>query len=127
MDSNFYFYTGIASSLYALFAFGQYYTYSGVQLLSSKEAKNKIKKDNALVIDVRTQTEWKIGHFKNTKHLPTSNIDEKNTNRILGKNKQRNVIVYCNTGQRARRAAELFKSYGYENVFYIAGTYKSLE
>ena len=127
MDSNFYFYTGIASSLYALFAFGQYYTYSGVQLLSSKEAKNKIKKDNALVIDVRTQTEWNIGHFKNAKHLPTSNIDEKNTNRILGKNKQRNVIVYCNTGQRARRAAELFKSYGYENVFYIAGTYKSLE
>jgi len=127
MDTNFYFYTGIASSLYAIFAFGQYYTYSGAQLLSSKEAKNKIKKDNALVIDVRTQTEWNLGHLKNAKHLPTSNIDEKNTNRVLGKNKQRDVIVYCNTGQRARRAAELFKSYGYINVFYIAGTYKSLE
>ena len=127
MNSNFYFYTGIASSLYAIFAFGQYYTYSGAQLLSSKEAKEKIKKNNALVIDVRTQTEWNLGHLKNAKHLPSSNINEKNANQILGKNKQRNIVVYCNTGQRARRAAELFKSYGYINVFYIAGTYKSLE
>jgi phage shock protein E len=127
MDSNFYFYTGIVSGLYTLFAVGQYYTYSGVQLLTSRQAKEKIKKDNALVIDVRTQTEWNIGHFKFAKHLPTSTIDEKNTTRILGKNKTRNVVVYCNTGQRARRAAELFKSYGYENVFYIAGTYKSLK
>ena len=127
MNSNFYFYSGIASSLYAIFAFGQYYTYSGAQLLSSKEAKEKIKKDNAIVIDVRTQTEWNLGHLKNAKHLPISNINEKNANQILGKNKQRNIVVYCNTGQRARRAAELFKCYGFENVFYIAGTYKSLE
>ena len=127
MNSNFYFYSGIASSLYAIFAFEQYYTYSGAQLLSSKEAKKKIKKDNAIVIDVRTQTEWNLGHLKNAKHLPISNINEKNANQILGKNKQRNIVVYCNTGQRARRAAELFKSYGFENVFYIAGTYKSLE
>jgi len=127
MNSDLYFYTGIASSLYALFAFGQYYTYSGVQLLSSKDAKQKITRGNALVIDVRTQTEWNIGHFEKAKHLPTSNINEKNATRILGKNKKRNIVVYCNTGQRARSAAEYFKSYGYENVFYIAGTYSSLE
>jgi rhodanese-related sulfurtransferase len=36
------------------------------------------------------------------------------------------ILIYCNTGNRARRASELLKKMGYEHVYYIADTYKTL-
>jgi len=41
-------------------------------------------------------------------------------------NKNKTIVVYCNTGQRARKASEEIKKLGFNKVFYIEGTYKSL-
>ena len=41
-------------------------------------------------------------------------------------NKNDGILVYCNTGQRARKAAEKLKKLGFKNVFYIASTYKTI-
>jgi rhodanese-related sulfurtransferase len=40
--------------------------------------------------------------------------------------KNKTYLVYCNTGQRARRAVEVMNQNGFKNVSYIAGTYLSL-
>ena len=48
------------------------------------------------------------------------------TNIIAGLNKNKTIVVYCNTGQRARKASEEIKKLGFNKVFYIEGTYKSL-
>ena len=37
------------------------------------------------------------------------------------------ILVYCNTGQRARRAAEVLRKLGYKNVYYIESSYTSLK
>ena len=36
------------------------------------------------------------------------------------------ILVYCNTGQRARYASEQIAKMGYKKVYYIDGTYKSI-
>ena len=48
-----------------------YYTYSGVNLISRAKAKQMIK-DNEVdyIVDVRTQLEWSIGHYKEAIHIP---------------------------------------------------------
>lgn len=126
MDPNFLFYSGIASGLYTVYAFFSYYTYSGKNLITSKEAKNKIKKNKSIkIIDVRTQMEWDMGHYKNAIHIPTQKINKKELKKNNIK-KNDTIIVYCNTGQRARKASEKIINLGYKNTFYIAGTYKSL-
>ena len=40
--------------------------------------------------------------------------------------KSETLLVYCNTGQRARSAADKLNDAGIKNVVYIAGSYKSI-
>ena len=99
------------------------YTYFGKNLVSSKEANKliragKIKK----VIDVRTIAEYRAGHYKGAVHIPVNKINKKTTTELPKKG----LLVYCNTGQRARFAAEKLEELGFEDVYYIAGTYKGL-
>jgi len=99
------------------------YTFSGRNLVSSKEANKlirsgKIKK----VIDVRTIAEYRAGHYKGAVHIPVNKINKKTTTELPKKG----LLVYCNTGQRARFAAEKLEELGFEDVYYIAGHYSSL-
>lgn len=41
-------------------------------------------------------------------------------------NKDIRIIVYCNTGHRARMATEKLQSMGYKNATYISSTYRTL-
>ena len=123
--SELYLLTGVMSGLMAIYSFASYYTFSGEQLIDASDAKKKIK-DGSIktIIDVRTNPEWKLGHYKSAIHIPVSGFTKKKFNKF---NKNDGVLVYCNTGQRARNAAEKLKSYGFKNVYYISSTYKSLE
>lgn len=102
-----------------------FYTFLSHLRVDINEAKHYINYHNAKVIDVRTLFEWNYGHFKNAINMPIININKVN----LSKNnisKNDYIIVYCNTGQRARRAAEKIYNLGYKNVKYIVQPYKFL-
>ena len=117
--------TGILSGMMTIYSFASYYTFSGTDLLEASEAKKKIKNGSIkTIIDVRTKPEWKLGHYKDAVHIPVSEFSKEKFNKM---NKKSGVLVYCNTGQRARNAAEKLKLYGFEKVYYISSTYKSLE
>ena len=98
--ANFYMYSGIASMAYAMYAGLKYYAMTGVGLIKGEDAS---KYDIDHVIDVRTKIEWDLGHYKGAKHIPVGSISEKTLKDIP---KNDTILVYCNTGQRARRAAE---------------------
>ena len=99
------------------------YTYLGQNLVSSKEAKRLIKDGKIKrVIDVRTAIEWRAGHYPRALHIPVDKINEKTTTELP----KRGLLVYCNTGQRARFAAEKLENLGFKDVYYIAGLYTSL-
>ena len=119
--ANFYMYSGIASMAYSMYAGLKYYAMTGEGLIKGEDAS---KYDIKHVIDVRTKIEWNLGHFKGAKHIPTGDISE---DTLKGIPKSDTILVYCNTGQRARRGAEKIRSYGYKKVYYIEGTYKSLK
>lgn len=125
MDSQFFLYSGVASLLYSAYAGLRYYALSGVGLLSSQKAKDMIMSgDIGLVVDVRTKLEWDVGHYMGAVHIPVTALSKK---KFASYPKNTGVLVYCNTGQRARRAAEVVRGYGFENVYYIEGTYKSIQ
>ena len=99
------------------------YTFMGQNLVSSSEAKRLIKEGKIKkVIDVRTITEYRAGHYPKALHIPVNKMDEKTTTELPKKG----LLVYCNTGQRARFAAEKLEELGFEDVYYIAGHYSSL-
>lgn len=109
-------------STFFLFSFLFFYTYSSNLRISLNDAKNLIKKYNVKIIDVRTQYEWDIGHFKNAIHIQAKDINILN----LSKNNinvNDKIIVYCNTGQRAKIAAQKIYKLGFKNVKYIVEPY----
>jgi rhodanese-related sulfurtransferase len=99
------------------------YTFLGENLISSEEAKRLIKEGKIKeVIDVRTAVEYRSGHYPRALHIPVDKINEKTTAELP----KRGLLVYCNTGQRARFAAEKLVELGFKQVYYIAGHYSSL-
>jgi phage shock protein E len=99
------------------------YTYFGENLVSSKDAKKMIRAGTIKkVIDVRTIAEYRAGHYRGALHIPVNKINRKTTTELPKKG----LLVYCNTGQRARFAAEKLEELGFEDVYYIAGHYSSL-
>jgi phage shock protein E len=99
------------------------YTFFGENLISSEEAKRLIKEGKIKkVIDVRTSVEYRAGHYPRALHIPVNKINEKTTSELP----KSGLLVYCNTGQRARFAAEKLTELGFKQVYYIAGHYSSL-
>lgn len=124
-NSTFYLITGIGGALYSLFAGLRYYALTGHELIKPYKARQMIKKGQINhIIDVRTQFEYKMGHYKGAINIPITSFSRRKVNKL---DKEDGVLVYCNTGQRARRGAELLRSYGFQKVYYIEGTYKSIQ
>jgi len=99
------------------------YTYTGSQYVSPDEAKKLIASGKVkAVLDVRTKFEYDSGHYPGAIHIPVDKINEKSTS-ILPK---KGILVYCNTGQRARFAAEKLERLSFKNLYYIPGHYSSL-
>lgn len=102
-----------------------YYTWNSPLWISADDAKKAIAEGNfPIVLDVRTDLEYKLGHYPEAVHIPTAKLSTELDKRLPDKNK--GVLVYCNTGQRSRHAADMLKAKGYKNVRYISGPYWSL-
>lgn len=122
---NFYLVSGIVSGLFSIYSFAKHYTNTGDNLISSEKAKEMlINKNIDLVIDIRTKLEYNLGHYPNAINIPVTSISKDSTKDI---NKNQHILVYCNTGQRARKASEMLNKLGFNNVYYIAGTYRSIK
>jgi len=86
-----------------------------VNQLSSTVFSSKIADDKATLLDVRTQHEFKNGHIKNAGQLNYYALDFRK--KLLMLPKDHPVYLYCNTGYRSERAAEILVENGYSKVY----------
>lgn len=103
-----------------------FYTYYSPFRISSEEAKERIKnKEFDVVLDVRTDFERNtLGYYPTSVHIESSHLED-----MMPKfypDKSIKILVYCNTGQRARRATDILHKMGYNNTMYITSGHKSL-
>lgn len=102
----------------------QLYTLTGINLIPASQAKRLIKSGEITqIVDIRTKTEYDLGHYPDSFHIPVNKIN-KQTVSVLDKTKP--TLVYCNTGQRARYAANKLDKLGFKDVVYIDGTYNTI-
>lgn len=94
--------------------------------IEASEAKNRIASgDVDVILDVRTLLEKNtLGYYPGSLHIPAGELEERVDEEIPVKSTR--ILVYCNTGQRARAAVEKLRKYGYMNVAYISGSHKSI-
>lgn len=66
------------------------------------------------LIDVRTQTEYRKGHLKNSINIPHVEIGARIKDHV--KDKKEDIVLYCRSGMRAGVARKVLEDMGYENV-----------
>jgi phage shock protein E len=106
--------------------YGFYFSMSSPYMISAEKARKLLnQKKIDLVLDVRTKTERDVfGYLPGSIHIPVAALDQEALRKYP--NKDVNILIYCNTGQRARIAAEKLKSFGFKNVQYIPTSHISL-
>lgn len=101
------------------------YTVQSPHLVTADQAKQLIQQNKVdVVLDVRSKMEYNLGHYPEALHIPTGILNDQVETLIPDKSTR--ILIYCNTGQRARYATDLLKAKGYKNVKYIAGSYLGL-
>jgi rhodanese-related sulfurtransferase len=88
--------------------------------VSATQATQLINREDALVVDVRDPAEYGAGHILGAKNVPLSRIDAGGAE-IAPKRKDKPVIVYCDTGKRAAKAAAALRSQGFAKVLSLSG------
>lgn len=92
---------------------------SGVGQLAPTRAIQMLNHDNAVFLDVRSDSEFGSGHLANARHIPLDALKDRAGE--ISKLKNKPVIAYCQNGQRSNRASSLLKSQGFERVYNLAG------
>jgi rhodanese-related sulfurtransferase len=112
----------VASIVYG----GYQYAVSSAYRVSSEKAKEMIEKNEVdAILDVRTDLERStLGYYPGSIHLPGADLEDRMSAEYPNKNAR--IIVYCNTGHRARMATDALQQMGYHNARYISSTYASL-
>ncbi len=69
--------------------------------------------ENVKIIDVRTKEEYTSGHIKEAINIPYDQISK----RAVTFDKNEKIIVYCQSGNRSRQAAQILIKLGYTKVY----------
>jgi len=83
------------------------------------EAVMLINRKDAVVLDVRGDTEFAGGHITNARHIPEKQLEERIKELERFKNKP--VIVSCGTGRRSAAVAESLRKQGFADVVALRG------
>lgn len=78
------------------------------------EAMEIYKRNNALLIDVRTPEEYREKHIDGAINIPIYEIDNIK-NEIIDSNKV--ILLYCKTGKRSKLVKQILMQNGYKNVY----------
>jgi rhodanese-related sulfurtransferase len=91
--------------------------------MKANELLKRIESKNApVIIDARTGIEFKRGHVPGAINAPPRKILLKTAR--LPKDKDLEIVVYCEHGQRAWIAKKLLAARGYRNTEVLAGHLK---
>lgn len=87
-------------------------------MVGPKEAVVLINRNNAVIIDIRSQDNYKSGHIVDAVNAPLP--DWATTSKKLDKYKKKPVIVVCNNGADSQKTASVLSKQGY-TAFALAG------
>ena len=90
-----------------------------VSKITSEEAKEEMNNRDVIILDVRTEDEYNSGHIENSVLIPVDDLEDKAEELLV--NKEQKILVYCRSGNRSKKAADLLAEMGYTNVNDLGG------
>ncbi len=90
----------------------------GIKQLSPKEFEQK---KGMMLLDIRTDKEYEQGHIPGAVHVPLADIGD----RVKKLKKDKDLVVYCDNGNRSIWAIKRLMGMGYKNLYNLKGGYNA--
>ena len=103
----------------SLGAFAQTVEKDSIQVLSITQFEKMSQKKKNLVVDVRTPEEVAEGHLSGAVNI--NFLGEGFAEEIKTLNKNKTYLLYCRSGSRTRKAADLMQKSGFKHVYMLEG------
>ena len=86
--------------------------------VGTAEAVRLINREKGVLVDVSEAAEYAAGHAAGARNVPLAQLEG---NKLLPGNKTWPILLLCPTGARARKAAAMLRSLGYDKATPVAG------
>ncbi|HIU51605.1 MAG TPA: rhodanese-like domain-containing protein [Candidatus Merdicola faecigallinarum] len=73
---------------------------------------------NLILVDVRSPQEYEEGHLQNSINLPVYKLKD-DYKKVLP-NKEQEIIIYCKSGARSKKAVKILQELGYQALYHLA-------
>lgn len=100
-------------------SFAQTAKNDSINVLSIEDFEKKAAKKNVVLIDVRTPAEVSEGHLAGSMNI--NFLGENFSKEIEVLNKKNTYLIYCRTGNKSRKAADLMEKAGFKHVYMLDG------
>ncbi len=91
----------------------------GINAIKPLKAVELINRNDAVVLDVRMDDEFKTGHILNSKHIPLGLLG--NQIKELEKHRDKPIVISCRSGNRARTASAVLRRAGFDQLYVLDG------
>ncbi len=78
-----------------------------------------VNNENALVLDVRSDKEYRQGHIVNALNIPATGFNDRI--KQLDKHRERPLVLVCSVGQQTGNVAKQLRAGGFEKVYRLSG------
>ncbi len=97
-----------------------------VKELTVEEARALLQRNSeAVLLDVREDSEWEKSHAANAVHLGKG-VLERDLEKMFP-DCETEIIMYCGGGFRSALTADVAQRMGYKNVYSLAGGFRALQ
>ncbi|AIF43453.1 rhodanese-like domain-containing protein [Virgibacillus sp. SK37] len=106
----------VALAAFSIFRYFRQRTF--LKTLTEEQFREGYRK--AQLIDVREPQEFDRGHILGARNIPVTQMRQ----RLIEIRKDKPVYLYCQSGSRSARAAQLLHKKGYEDINQLKGGFK---
>lgn len=93
-----------------------------VTILNPQQFEKAIMTEEVQLVDVRTPEEYQAGYIKDAENIDF--YDQENFNKAFEKfDKSKPVYLYCRSGGRSQKAANLLAEMGFKEIYDLEGGY----
>ena len=90
--------------------------------VSVKQFQELISKDDGIILDVRTKGETDRGHLKDASFVDYYNADFQNKINLMPKGNP--IYIYCQSGARSYKAAQVMARNGFKSIYNLKGGFR---
>ena len=92
----------------------------GIKALGTAEVTRLMNHEDALLVDLRSKTDFDKGHIMGAENIPSATLSEQ-TDKLKQRAGDKPVILYCGNGMESQRSGRQLQQAGLENLYLLKG------